>query len=102
MNSVAHLDSRDEICKPIFEVLSFVYQKGVIIGPRRRGRIVPMPYEERKKVIKQLQEVRGSKVISYVCGDKQTGTSIPGMGTQLASEPRLIINGQLNEHQQSR
>lgn len=54
-----------------------------------------MSYEDRKRVIERVQEIRNSKVISYVCGDRQTRIPIPGMGTQLASEPQLIINEHL-------
>lgn len=50
-----------------------------------------MSYQDRKRVIKQLEDVTGSKVISYVCCDRQTKVPIPGMSTQLASEPQLII-----------
>jgi len=52
-------------------------------------------YEERKSIIQQLQEIRGSRVISYICSDRQTRIPIPGMGTQLASEPQLIIDDHL-------
>ncbi|MEW6231628.1 MAG: hypothetical protein AB1566_04855, partial [Chloroflexota bacterium] len=42
-----------------------------------------------------IEKVRDSKVISYVTGDRLTRIPIAGMGTQLASEPQLLVYDQL-------
>jgi len=50
-----------------------------------------MAHQERKKIIEAIQESRGSKVITYVMGDRQTRVPIAGMGAKLASEPQLLV-----------
>jgi hypothetical protein len=50
-----------------------------------------MAYQDRKKTIEAIQESRGSKLITYVMGDRQTRIPIAGMGALLASEPQLLV-----------
>ena len=56
-----------------------------------------MPYRQRKSIIENIEKVRGSKVISYVTGDRPTRIAIAGMGTQLSSEPQLLIYDHLRK-----
>lgn len=56
-----------------------------------------MSFSERKELIQKIQEKRGSKVISYVTGDRQSRIPIAGISTQLSSEPQILIYDQLRQ-----
>ncbi len=45
-----------------------------------------MALGERQELIRRLQQVRGSKVLSHVTSDRRSLPQLPGMTTQLASE----------------
>jgi hypothetical protein len=57
-----------------------------------------LSYEERQRLIKELEEVRGSRVLSYVLGDRETfPQGIQGFTTTMAGEPHLLFLDLLNE-----
>ena len=48
----------------------------------------------RAELIKKIEEKRGSRVICYITGDRQTfppNQQIPGISTRIATEPQLIF-----------
>lgn len=57
-----------------------------------------MAFRERGKLIKQLQELRGSKVVAYFTSDRRTfppAFGLPGLNAQLATEAQLFLYDQL-------
>lgn len=56
-----------------------------------------MSSERRVQLIKEIESKRNSNVITYVTGDRQTRIPLAGMGTQLATEPQLLVYDQLRD-----
>ena len=55
-----------------------------------------MGYQERKKLISNLERVRGSRVLCYFLSDRETfPQGMPGFSTQLGTEPHLLFVDQL-------
>jgi hypothetical protein len=57
-----------------------------------------MAFPERVKIIKQIQELHQSKVVSYFTSDRGAfppGFSLPALRTQLATEAQLLLYDQL-------
>lgn len=57
-----------------------------------------MAFPERVEIIKQIQELRGSKVVTYFTGDRRTfpsGFSLPALKTVLGTEAQLFLYDQL-------
>jgi hypothetical protein len=49
-------------------------------------------YEDRKRLIAQLEQKRGSKILCYILSDRESfPPNIPGFSAQLASEPQLFF-----------
>jgi len=56
-----------------------------------------MAYEDRVKIIQELQRLRGSKIITLFLSDRRTSPpiSIPALNTQLSTEQQLPLYDQL-------
>lgn len=57
-----------------------------------------MAFPERVKIIKQIQELRQSKVVSYFTSDRRAfppGFQLPALNAQLATEAQLFLYDQL-------
>lgn len=55
-----------------------------------------MSYQERKRLISELEKVRSSRALCYILSDRETfPPGIPGFSTNLASEPHLLFIDQL-------
>ncbi len=56
-----------------------------------------MGYPDRRDAIQQLEAARGSRVLGYVLSDRETFPGgIPGFGTNLATEPQLLLAERLH------
>jgi hypothetical protein len=54
-------------------------------------------YEDRKQLIAQLEQIRGSKVLCYILSDRESFPNCPGFSAQMASEPHLLFVDHLRE-----
>ena len=57
-----------------------------------------MAFPERVEIIKQIQELRGSKVVTYLTSDRRTfpqGFSLPALNAKLATESQIFLYDQL-------
>jgi len=49
-------------------------------------------YEDRKRLIAELEQIRGSKVLCYILSDRESfPPNCPGFSAQMASEPHLLF-----------
>lgn len=56
-----------------------------------------MPRENRQRLIQQLQELRGSRIVSYITANRISRIKVPGFATQLAAEPLPLLSKLLND-----
>jgi hypothetical protein len=55
-----------------------------------------MSYQHRQESIQRLEQIRGSRVLSYVLSDRESfPPGIPGLSAQIAGEPQLLFIEQL-------
>ena len=50
-----------------------------------------MPYADRQTLLRNLEQKRGSRVLVYFLGDRESMPPLPGMTTALAPEPQMLI-----------
>ncbi|MBM3150052.1 MAG: hypothetical protein FJZ88_08545 [Chloroflexi bacterium] len=64
----------------------------------RKDTEVKMAFPERVEIIKQIQELRKSKVVTYFTSDRRTfppGFPLPALNTRLATEAQIFVYDQL-------
>lgn len=54
-----------------------------------------MGFEQRRTAIERVEELRQSRVLTYVLSDRESHPRVPGFSLQLSGEPQLLLFDQL-------